>query len=159
MNPPASLSISQLAGRAGVPPTTLRFYEKKGLITAERSPGNQRRYAQATLRRVAFIRAGVAAGIPLARLADSLAELPGDRIPSVQDWERLSRHWRAELDGRIETLAALRDRLTGCIGCGCMSLAVCARLNPGDEAAREGPGARYLPGAGPDIQPRTSFLP
>lgn len=124
--------------------SALRFYEQAGLISASRTDGNQRRYARATLRRIAFVQAGKAAGIPLGEIGVALARLPENRSPSRRDWELLSQRWRADLDRRIETLVALRDRLTGCIGCGCLSLDSCQLLNPGDEAARLGAGAHYL---------------
>jgi MerR family redox-sensitive transcriptional activator SoxR len=145
----ATLTISDLAARSGVTASALRFYETKALIDPERTAGNQRRYPRATLRRVAFIKAGVAAGIPLADLAESLATLPTHRAPHARDWERLSRRWRDDLDARIATLEGLRDRLTGCIGCGCLSIDACALLNPDDEASSAGPGPRYLHQASP----------
>jgi MerR family redox-sensitive transcriptional activator SoxR len=138
------LTIGQLSARSGVSQSALRFYERKGLIAADRSHGNQRRYPIVTLRRVALIQAGKAAGIPLERIRAALDTLPASRTPTKRDWERLSRHWREELDVRIATLEAIRGRLTGCIGCGCLSLRRCALLNPGDEAAELGPGAPYL---------------
>jgi MerR family transcriptional regulator, redox-sensitive transcriptional activator SoxR len=138
------LSIGQLSARSGVSQSALRFYERKGLIAADRSTGNQRRYPTATLRRVALVQAGKAAGIPLERIRAALDTLPADRPPTKRDWERVSRNWRAELDDRIATLEGIRGRLTGCIGCGCLSLRRCALLNPGDEAAGRGPGAHYL---------------
>jgi MerR family redox-sensitive transcriptional activator SoxR len=138
------LTIGQLSERSGVSQSALRFYERRGLIAAERSSGNQRRYPAVTLRRVALIQAGRTAGIPLERIREALATLPTERAPTKRDWERLSRRWRQELDLRIATLEAIRGRLTGCIGCGCLSLKRCALLNPGDEAAERGPGAHYL---------------
>jgi MerR family redox-sensitive transcriptional activator SoxR len=138
------LTIGQLSQRSGVSQSALRFYERKGLITADRSHGNQRRYPRIALRRVALIQAGKAAGIPLQRIRAALETLPADRTPTKRDWERLSQQWREELDERIATLEAIRGRLTGCIGCGCLSLRRCALLNPDDKAARDGPGARYL---------------
>jgi len=138
------LTIGRLSARSGVSQSALRFYERKGLIAAERSHGNQRRYPRVTLRRVALVQAGKTAGIPLERIRAALDELPADRPPTKRDWERLSRRWRAELDERITTLEGIRDRLTGCIGCGCLSLRRCGLLNPGDEAAERGPGAHYL---------------
>jgi MerR family redox-sensitive transcriptional activator SoxR len=99
------------------------------------------------LRRIAFIQAGRAAGIPLERIHAALETLPNDRSPNTRDWQRLSRSWRADLDRRIATLQALRARLTTCIGCGCLSLTKCALLNPDDEAAARGPGAHYLESA------------
>jgi MerR family transcriptional regulator, redox-sensitive transcriptional activator SoxR len=138
------LTIGQLSERSGVSASALRFYERKGLIWAERSHGNQRRYAAITLRRVALVQAGRTAGIPLERIREALDTLPSDRAPTKRDWERLSRAWRRELDARIATLEAIRGRLTGCIGCGCLSLRRCALINPGDEAAARGAGAHYL---------------
>src|SRR3954452_15004377 len=137
-------TIGQLSERSGVSQSALRFYERKGLIAAERSTGNQRRYPAITLRRVALIQAGRTAGIPLERIKVALDTLPAGRTPTKRDWERLSRHWREELDLRIATLEAIRGRLTGCIGCGCLSLKRCALLNPDDEAAQRGPGAHFL---------------
>jgi MerR family transcriptional regulator, redox-sensitive transcriptional activator SoxR len=138
------LTIGELSARSGVSQSALRFYERKGLIAAQRSSGNQRRYPAVTLRRVALVQAGKTAGIPLQRIRAALETLPVDRPPTKRDWERLSRSWRAELDERIATLEGIRGRLTGCIGCGCLSLRRCALLNPGDEAAQDGPGAHYL---------------
>ena len=138
------LTIGEVARRTGVAASALRFYEQAGLISASRTDGNQRRYARATLRRIAFVQAGKAAGIPLGDIGAALARLPENRSPSRRDWELLSQRWRADLERRIETLVALRDRLTGCIGCGCLSLDSCQLLNPADEAARLGAGAHYL---------------
>jgi MerR family redox-sensitive transcriptional activator SoxR len=139
-----ALTIGQLSARSGVSQSALRFYERHGLITAERSAGNQRRYTAVTLRRVALIQAGKTAGIPLERIRGALDTLPSHRSPTKRDWERLSRSWQAELDERIATLEAIRGRLTTCIGCGCLSLRRCGLLNPSDEAAALGPGARYF---------------
>ncbi len=138
------LTIGELSGRSGVSRSALRFYERKGLIESTRTDGNQRRYAPVTLRRVAFVQAGSAAGIPLAEIKAALDTLPRGKSPTKRDWERLSRGWRRRLDERIETLEALRDRLTTCIGCGCLSLKTCALLNPGDEAGSLGGGPHYL---------------
>jgi len=140
----AELTIGELAARSGVAPSALRFYEQAGLIDPRRTEGNQRRYARATLRRIAFIRAGKAAGIPLKRIEAALSTLPRDRSPTREDWERLSHDWREDLDRRIATLEALRGRLTTCIGCGCLSIDACDLLNPDDEAAGLGSGAHYL---------------
>jgi MerR family redox-sensitive transcriptional activator SoxR len=141
---PSELSIGEVATRSGVAPSALRFYEREGLIASTRTDGNQRRYERATLRRIAFIQAGRAAGIPLAEVNAALARLPANRTPSRRDWERLSNRWRADLDERIATLEALRDRLTTCIGCGCLSIDKCDLLNPNDEAAEQGPGPHFL---------------
>jgi MerR family redox-sensitive transcriptional activator SoxR len=142
--PADELTIGELARRSGVAPSALRFYEEHGLIRARRTDGNQRRYERAMLRRIAFVQAGKAAGIPLRRIGDALATLPDSRIPNRRDWERLSKRWREDLDARIATLEALRGRLDTCIGCGCLSIDKCELLNPDDEAAGLGSGAHYL---------------
>lgn len=139
------LSVGELAARSGVAVTALHYYESRGLLAAQRSASNQRRYPRAALRRVAFIRAAQQLGIGLAEVAQALAELPEGRTPTKADWARLSTHWRARLDERIAALQALRDRLDGCIGCGCLSLRACALYNPGDECGAAGAGARRLP--------------
>src|SRR5690349_1578161 len=141
---PSEISIGELSTRSGVSQSALRFYEREGLIHARRTDGNQRRYPGVTLRRVALIQAGKAAGIPLERIRQALDTLPQGKQPTKADWERLSSSWRRELDERIETLQAIRGRLTTCIGCGCLSLKTCGLLNPGDEAGALGGGAHYL---------------
>jgi len=138
------LTIGELSERSGVTQSALRFYERQGLIAARRTDGNQRRYPSVTLRRVALVQAGKAAGVPLERVREALDTLPDGRQPTKRDWERLSSAWRAELDERIATLQSIRERLTTCIGCGCLSLQTCRLLNPGDEAASLGGGAHYL---------------
>jgi MerR family redox-sensitive transcriptional activator SoxR len=141
---PDGLSIGEVAARSGVATSALRFYEAQGLLASRRTSGNQRRYERAVLRRVALIRAGRAAGIPLERIRAALDTLPAGRTPTRLDWERLSRVWRSDLDEQIVMLHAVRDRLTTCIGCGCLSIDACALLNPDDEAGRLGAGAHYL---------------
>lgn len=141
---PDGLSIGEVAARSGVATSALRFYEAQGLLASRRTSGNQRRYERAVLRRVALIRAGRAAGIPLERIRAALDTLPAGRTPTRRDWERLSRVWRSDLDEQIAMLHAVRDRLTTCIGCGCLSIDACALLNPDDEAGRLGAGAHYL---------------
>jgi len=143
------LSIGDVARRSGVAPSALRFYERRGLIASTRTDGNQRRYDRAVLRRIAFIQAGRAAGISLEQIGAALETLPRNRTPGHRDWERLSNRWRADLDARIDVLTALRERLTTCIGCGCLSIDKCELLNPDDAAAAEGAGARYLTASGP----------
>jgi len=141
---PDGLSIGEVAARSGVATSALRFYEAQGLLASQRTSGNQRRYERAVLRRVALIRAGRAAGIPLERIRAALDTLPAGRTPTRRDWERLSRVWRTDLDEQIAMLHAVRDRLTTCIGCGCLSIDARTLLNPDDEAARLGGGAHYL---------------
>ena len=139
------LSIGEVAGRAGFAASAVRFYEREGLLTAVRSSGGQRRYQRSVLRRLAFIRAAQNVGLSLEEIRAALATLPAGRTPTKEDWARLSRSWRARLDEQIAGLTALRDGLTSCIGCGCLSLRRCALSNPGDAVAARGAGARYLP--------------
>jgi MerR family transcriptional regulator, redox-sensitive transcriptional activator SoxR len=141
---PDELTVGQVASRSGVSVSALHFYEAEGLIESQRTAGNQRRYPRAVLRRVAFIRASQGVGIPLRRIKEALDRLPDSRTPTRRDWERLSAAWRDDLDDRIIRLQHLRDRLSGCIGCGCLSLDLCKLMNPDDRLGREGPGARNL---------------
>lgn len=138
------LTIGELAARSGVAPSALRYYERLGLIRAERTSGNQRRYDPAQLRRVAFVRIATQVGLSLAEIRQALASLPEERTPTKADWERLSRSWRSRIDDQIALLQRLRDNLTGCIGCGCLSLKTCALYNPDDRLAADGPGPRRL---------------
>ena len=140
------LSVGQLSSRSGVAVSALRFYESEGLISAGRTSGNQRRYPRDALRRVAFIRASQRVGIPLRSIKQALDALPGNRAPTRQDWALLSAAWRRDLDDRIEQLESLRDRLTDCIGCGCLSIDRCSLANPGDTLGEQGPGAHRLSG-------------
>jgi MerR family transcriptional regulator, redox-sensitive transcriptional activator SoxR len=139
------LTVGELAGRSGFTPSAIRFYDKEGLITATRTAGGQRRFERHTLRRLAFIRAARNVGLSLEEVAAALARLPNNRTPTRADWAALSRQWRTRLTEQIEALAALRDNLQSCIGCGCLSLKRCAISNPADTAAVAGPGAVYLP--------------
>ena len=138
------LTVGELSERSGVAPSALRYYEELGLITSRRTAGNQRRYERGMLRRVSFVRAAQAVGLSLDEISEALATLPGDRTPTKRDWTRLSAGWRGILDARIERLERLRDRLDGCIGCGCLSLRSCALHNPDDVKAARGPGAVEL---------------
>lgn len=138
------LTVGQLAARSGVTVSALHFFERQGLITSTRTGGNQRRYRRDALRRVAFIRIAQRVGIPLKQVAEVLALLPDGRTPTQEDWAQVSLCWQAELDRRITHLQQLRDEFTGCIGCGCMSLAACPMVNPDDRLAREGSGPRRL---------------
>lgn len=144
------LSIGEVAERAGVAASALRFYEKEGLIAAERTDGNQRRFHRDVLRRVAFIRAAQRVGLTIDDIRDALSSLPEARTPTAADWARLSRGWRPVLDARIGELVRLRDRLDSCIGCGCLSLRTCKLSNPDDWVASQGPGARWLEHQPPD---------
>ena len=138
------LTPGQLAERSGVAVSALHFYERESLISSRRTSGNQRRYPRDTLRRVAFIRISQKVGIPLAEIRDALDTLPEGRTPTRNDWARLSSSWRDNLDHRIAQLVRLRDDLTGCIGCGCLSLGSCSLVNAADRLGERGPGARVL---------------
>ena len=140
------LTVGQLSARSGAAISALHFYEARGLIASRRTSGNQRRYPRHMLRRVAFIRASQRVGLPLATIKQALDQLGDSRTPTRSDWARLSAAWRDDLDARIAQLQRLRDSLTGCIGCGCLSLDTCKLANPDDRLGNEGPGARNLPG-------------
>ncbi len=140
------LTIGDVANRSGVATSALRFYETKGLIHSERTDGNQRRYPRAVLRRVALIRAAQEVGLTLQEAAAALETLPHEKTPTKSDWEKLSRAWQERLDAQIAELQALRNELTDCIGCGCLSLKSCAIFNPADAIANMGSGPRYLMG-------------
>ncbi|MBO0870903.1 MAG: redox-sensitive transcriptional activator SoxR [Micromonosporaceae bacterium] len=142
------LTIGELAARSGVAPSALRYYERLGLIRATRTSGNQRRYNRTELRRVAFIRVAAQVGVPLEEIGTALRSLPESRTPTRADWARLSAQWRSRLDEQIGLLRRLRDNLTSCIGCGCLSLQRCALSNPQDALAARGPGPHYLLGGG-----------
>ena len=136
-----------MAERSGLTVSALHFYEREGLISSTRNEGNQRRYGRDTLRRLAFIRASQRVGIPLAAIREALEDLPQQRTPREDDWEALSAKWKERLDSQIEQLVRLREDLTNCIGCGCLSFKRCLLVNPADAMASEGPGPRpLLPG-------------
>ena len=143
-SPATELTIGDLSERSGVSASALRFYEREGLIHSRRTAGNQRRYHRTTLRRVAFIRASQGVGIPLRRIKAALDLLPENRTPTRKDWARLSTAWRDDLNDHITQLEHLRDRLIGCIGCGCLSLQGCTLINPDDVLGRQGSGPRNL---------------
>ena len=138
------LTIGETAARAGVATSALRFYEREGLIASTRTDGGQRRYERDVLRRIAFIRAAQRVGLSLDDIRASLASLPEGRTPTATDWARLSRSWRPLLDARIADLERIRDNLSSCIGCGCLSLRTCALSNPGDVAGDYGAGPVWL---------------
>jgi MerR family transcriptional regulator, redox-sensitive transcriptional activator SoxR len=138
------LSVGEVAARCGVAVSAIHFYEAKGLIASWRNHGNQRRYPREVLRRVSLIKVAQRLGIPLASIKQALDSLPKGRTPTDQDWKKLSARWQADLDGRIARLALLRDQLTGCIGCGCLSMKDCPLRNPWDELSGRGPGPQLL---------------
>ncbi len=138
------LSVGEVAKRSGVAVSTLHFYEAEGLISSWRNKGNQRRYAREVLRRVAVIKVAQRSGLPLASIRRALEALPNKRTPTADDWRKLSKVWKEELNDRIVRLSRLRDQLDGCIGCGCLTLGVCPLRNPWDELSKLGPGPRLL---------------
>lgn len=138
------LTVGQVATRSGVAVSAIHFYEARGLIKGWRTAGNQRRYPRAVLRRVAVIKVAQRVGIPLSAIGSALNSLPKGRTPTAEDWAALSARWRADLDDRIERLNKLRNELSNCIGCGCLSLDSCPLYNSGDKLAKQGPGPRLL---------------
>ncbi|MDP9027076.1 MAG: redox-sensitive transcriptional activator SoxR [Actinomycetota bacterium] len=138
------LTIGELGRRSGVALSALRYYETLGLIAAERTSGNQRRYPRHMLRRVSLITVAKRLGVPLADVQEALATVPLDRTPSQADWRRASQVWKRSLEERRRAIERLERELTGCIGCGCLSMRSCALLNPDDALGAVGPGARRL---------------
>ena len=137
------LTINQVARRSGVAASALRYYEERGLLVSERAASGHRRYPRAALRRIAFIVFAQRVGLTLDEIGAELAKLPADRVPSRHDWAGLSARWAARIDERIAELERLKDGLTECIGCGCLSFDRCRLANPGDRAAQHGAGPRY----------------
>ena len=140
---PEPLTIGEVSRRSGVASSALRFYEERGLISSERAGSGHRRYQRPVLRRIAFIVFAQRVGLSLEEIGAELAKLPPDRAPTKRDWSRLTKTWSARIDERIAELERLKSGLTECIGCGCLSLERCKLANPGDRAARQGPGPRY----------------
>ena len=140
----AGWSVGKVAKRCGVKISTLHFYEEKSLISSWRNEGNQRRYPKDVLRRVSVIKAAQKIGISLKEIKTALSTLPDNRTPDTRDWEVLAAHWKKNLDARIFYLEKLRDSLTGCIGCGCLSMKNCPVYNADDKLANQGPGAVLL---------------
>ncbi len=138
------LTVGKVAARSGVAVSALHFYETKGLIKSYRNQGNQRRYPREVLRRVALIKVAQRLGIPLLEIGEALKSLPDNRAPTAADWKVLSAQWSRELDERIRQLALLRDKLNGCIGCGCLSMEACPLRNFGDVLGEHGAGAQLL---------------
>ncbi|MFW0788388.1 redox-sensitive transcriptional activator SoxR [Gordonia sp. CPCC 205333] len=138
------LTVGELADRSGVATSAIRYYDDLGLIFSRRTSGNQRRYHRAMLRRVAFIKASQAAGIPLSEISEVLSALGSRESPTPKMWEQASRRWVADLNRRIELLERMRDLMGSCVGCGCLSMTDCRLLNPHDEMAKQGPGPHRL---------------
>jgi MerR family redox-sensitive transcriptional activator SoxR len=148
---PKEFTVGEVAARAGVAVSALHFYERKGLIRSHRTRGNQRRYDRDVLRRLAVIRLANELGVPLAAVAEAMASLPEGREPTKADWQAMSSLWKSDLDRRIVLLSRLRDELTGCIGCGCLSMERCPLVNPEDRFGRDGAGPRNLLRPGRDV--------
>jgi MerR family redox-sensitive transcriptional activator SoxR len=146
-----TLSIGEVARRSGVAASALRFYEERGLITSERAGSGHRRFPRPVLRRIAFIVFAQRVGLSLEEIGAELRKLPPQQAPTRRDWSRLSAAWAGRIDERIAELERLKLGLTECIGCGCLSLDRCRLANPGDRAARLGPGPRYWLGDPPPI--------
>lgn len=144
-----AIMIGQLADRTGLAVSAIRFYEQKGLVKPTRTLGGQRRFRRSDIRRLSFVMISQQLGFPLGDIKAALEQLPDSRTPTKADWARLSRRFRAELDQRIATMQALRERLDGCIGCGCLSLKNCQLYNPDDKAGAQGPGPRFVLGDTP----------
>ena len=147
------IAIGQLSQRTGLAVSAIRFYEAKGLVRPYRSAGGQRQFRRSDIRRLSFVIAAQKLGFSIGEIAEQLSQLPEQRTPTKADWARISKSFRASLDRRIKALQELRDKLDGCIGCGCLSLQKCKLYNPGDDAARHGAGPRYLMGDRPTKQP------
>jgi len=146
MNPAELLSIGTLSARTGVPIATIRFYERKNLLSPVRTEAGHRRFHRSSIRRLSVIVVCQRLGYPLSEIGERLSELPDNRTPNDADWAALAEEFRSDIDDRVERLLGLRDHLDGCIGCGCVSLDVCMLYNPDDEAAALGAGPRYLMG-------------
>ncbi|MDJ0823047.1 MAG: redox-sensitive transcriptional activator SoxR [Paracoccaceae bacterium] len=144
------LSIGDISARTGLAPSAIRYYEEEGLVHPDRTPAGQRRFERADIRRLSFVLIAQELGFPLAQIRDELAHLPPGKAPTKADWTRISRRFGKALDARIAQMQSLRDRLDGCIGCGCLSLKTCTLYNAEDRAARKGAGPRYLLGDVPD---------
>lgn len=142
------ITIGEAAKRSGVAASALRYYEDRGLIASEREGSGHRRYRRAVLRRIAFIVFAQRVGLTLEEIGEELAKLPADKVPTGKDWARLSEAWRLRIDNRMAELERLKNGLTECIGCGCLSLDRCSLSNPQDRVARNGPGPRYWIGDG-----------
>ena len=138
------LTIGEVAERSGLAASAIRFYERQGLVQAERTSSGQRRFRRDVLRRIAFIRIAQRVGLTLDEIVTALAVLPVDRAPTRRDWERLTTGWQDRIEQRISLLEALRSGLSSCIGCGCLSLRTCTLANPNDVAGDMGPGPQYL---------------
>jgi MerR family redox-sensitive transcriptional activator SoxR len=146
MTPAQTLTIGELARRTGLSVSAIRFYESRGLVRAIRTGGNQRRFLRSDIRRLSFALIAQQLGLTLGQIEAELATLPEGRAPTRADWQRISADIRDVLDEKIAMLERTREKLDGCIGCGCLSLETCALYNPDDRAGRAGPGPRFIVG-------------
>ncbi len=144
-SPAEYLSVGEMSARTGVAISALHYYEEIGLIASRRTPGNQRRYPRYMLRRVALVSIAKRLGIPLEDVKTAFADVPLSRTPTHDDWQRASREWKRALEQRRQGIERLERELTGCIGCGCLSMKACALLNPDDTLGDSGSGARRVP--------------
>ncbi len=138
------IAIGRLAARTGLAVSAIHFYETRGLVSSHRNGAGHRRFVPSDIRKLSFVKIAQELGFPLARIAEILAGLPGNRAPTRKDWTRISKNFKTDIENRIARLEKLRDNLDGCIGCGCLSLKRCALYNQDDKAAADGPGARFL---------------
>ena len=143
------LTIGQVASRTGLSVSAIRFYESRQLVSPQRNAGGQRRFLRSDIRRLSFVLIAQQLGFTIEQIRAQLAELPKERTPTQRDWARMSKQFRVTLDARIEGLTRMRERLDGCIGCGCLSLRKCALYNAHDQAGEAGAGPRYLVGDSP----------
>ncbi|MEO1489002.1 MAG: redox-sensitive transcriptional activator SoxR [Pseudomonadota bacterium] len=148
LSPKDLIPIGEMARRTGLSVSAIRFYEGKGLIEPVRTGGNQRRFLRSDIRRVSFILIAQRLGLSLSEIEGELRKLPHGRTPTARDWQAISRSIRSVLDAKIAEMQAMRERLDGCIGCGCLSLKRCAIYNPEDRLAKLGAGPRYGLGLG-----------
>lgn len=139
-----NLSVGQVARRCGIKVSALHYYEEIGLIRSWRNPGNQRRFKKDVLRRISVIKAAQKVGVSLNSIKEAFQELPESRTPTTKDWDKLASKWKSELEVRIQYLENLKNSLTGCIGCGCLSMKNCPLYNPEDKLAEEGEGPVLL---------------
>jgi MerR family transcriptional regulator, redox-sensitive transcriptional activator SoxR len=134
------LTIGEVSARSGVAPSAIRYYEERGLVSSQRTTAGHRRFARDTLRRLAFIVFAQRVGLTLEEVGEELERLPTERVPTGRDWSSLTERWVERIDDRIAELERVRHDLSACIGCGCLSLATCALINPDDRVRRYGPG-------------------
>lgn len=144
------LTIGQIGERTGLATSAIRYYEEEGLVHPIRTDAGQRRFDRSDIRRLSFVMIAQNLGFTIAQIREVLRGLPEGRTPSKVDWARISKRFRRDLDLRITQMEALRDKLDGCIGCGCLSMKACALYNPADGIRRKGTGPRYLMGDSPD---------